>query len=269
MGSGVWLPAMAALSLALLGCDNSADHAAPDDGTCWTVPADDAVDPDYWFDDSSKVSCTEPHTTETVSVLRLTNPTIAEAKEMAGRCRDEVSVCISVSTPTIGFTGGSGGSCRAGRRLPTAPPGCAATRSSPRGTTAAFGPPPARLLVLPWTHPRTCGRASMNTPTSPSSRSSPATSRTGTSRPGRWRPWTILTSTPAELEATAQRQCAYAVPEAGRRRFHRSLGPPIGAEGRNQNRRRVLHVRQGRPTAFAAEIEPHGSPVGEHPVMPQ
>jgi hypothetical protein len=65
----IWLLAtVAALSLALLGCGNSADHAAPDDGTYWTVPADHAADADYWFDDSSKVSRTEPHTTETVSV---------------------------------------------------------------------------------------------------------------------------------------------------------------------------------------------------------
>jgi Septum formation len=98
MGSRVRVPAtVTALSLALLGCGNSADHAAPDDGTCWTVPADDAVDPDYWFDDSPTVPCSEPHTSETVSVQRLTNPTVADAKEMSDRCTEEVIAYLDIS----------------------------------------------------------------------------------------------------------------------------------------------------------------------------
>ena len=99
MGSPIRPPAVvAALSLALLGCDSPADHAAPDDGTCWTVSADDAVDDDYWFDDSAPVSCTEPHTTETVSVQRLTAPTVADAKEQADRCREDVIAYLGIST---------------------------------------------------------------------------------------------------------------------------------------------------------------------------
>ena len=48
------------------------------------MPSDAVTAPDY-FDDSSKVPCSEPHTTETVKVLRLSEPTIAEAKEQKER----------------------------------------------------------------------------------------------------------------------------------------------------------------------------------------
>ena len=41
---------------------------------------------DYWFDDSARVPCTEPHTTETAQVLELSAPTIAEAKQEAATC---------------------------------------------------------------------------------------------------------------------------------------------------------------------------------------
>ena len=96
--------AAAALSMAFAGCEGSADpedqaaesaeatesaegstaaaEPEPGPGTCWTVPAASAVDPRYWYDDSSQVPCTEPHTTETAQVLNLTEPTIAEAKEL-------------------------------------------------------------------------------------------------------------------------------------------------------------------------------------------
>jgi Septum formation len=116
MGPRIWLPAtVAALSLTLAGCDSSADpvdqaarspggptsadHSpalvgAPDDGTCWTVPAD--VGGGYWFDDSPTVPCNEPHTTETVLVLRLTEPTIAEAKQGLGTCFERVRVYLGV-----------------------------------------------------------------------------------------------------------------------------------------------------------------------------
>jgi Septum formation len=117
MGPRIWLPAtVAALSLTLASCDSSADPddqaarspetttsadrsaalvGAPEDGTCWTVPAD-AADLNYWFDDSPTVPCTEPHTTETVLVLRLTEPTIAEAKQGFGTCWERVRVHLGV-----------------------------------------------------------------------------------------------------------------------------------------------------------------------------
>jgi hypothetical protein len=112
MGSRVWLPAIVAglaFILAVPGCDSSDEESteavddhpaalvgAPDEGTCWSVPADSAADPDYWFDDSREVPCTEPHTTETVSVLRLTEPSIAEAKEAGSTCWDRVRIYIGV-----------------------------------------------------------------------------------------------------------------------------------------------------------------------------
>jgi hypothetical protein len=76
----------------------------------------------------------------------LTKPTIAEAKE-AGAPAGRKSASISVSTWTIGFTGERSCSCRAGSRSQTEPPGCAATRSSLRGTSAVFGAPLAQQPV--------------------------------------------------------------------------------------------------------------------------
>jgi hypothetical protein len=102
MGFRIWLLAtVAALSLTLPGCDSSDDQSAaggaePDAGTCWTVPLDAAVDPDYWFDDSATVPCTEPHTTETAQVLQLSEPTIAEAKKEVGSCWDAVRIYLGV-----------------------------------------------------------------------------------------------------------------------------------------------------------------------------
>ena len=61
---------------------------APAEGACWAVPADDAVSNKYWFDDSPQVPCTEQHTTETVKVLRLTDPTVKEAKTIVAVCWD-------------------------------------------------------------------------------------------------------------------------------------------------------------------------------------
>ena len=59
------------------------------------MPSDAVTDPDY-FDDSSRVPCSEPHTTETVEVLRLSEPTIAEAKEATGACWDPVAAYLGV-----------------------------------------------------------------------------------------------------------------------------------------------------------------------------
>ena len=78
-------------------------------------------------------------------------------------------------------------SSRASRRSQTAPPGYAATRTSPQpGTPRRFAPPPAQRLVSPSTLPTISGPASTRTQASPTSRSSPATSRTSTSRLGPW-----------------------------------------------------------------------------------
>ena len=72
--------------------------AAPDLGTCWRVPVDvnGDVHPSDWFDDSPKVPCTDPHTTETTHVLRLSKPTIAEVKRRFGECWDHVRVYLGV-----------------------------------------------------------------------------------------------------------------------------------------------------------------------------
>lgn len=70
--------------------DSAAAPPEPAPGTCWTVPAASVVDQNYWFDDSPQVPCTEPHTTETAVVLRLSEPTIAQAEERIDGCWDFV-----------------------------------------------------------------------------------------------------------------------------------------------------------------------------------
>lgn len=95
MGSRIWLPATAAaVLLTVSNCSSNSDNSTgeradgdePADGTCWAVPADDVATPDYWFDDSPTVPCTEAHTTETAEVLDLTKPTVAEAEKSADAC---------------------------------------------------------------------------------------------------------------------------------------------------------------------------------------
>jgi hypothetical protein len=88
---------VAALSLTLAACGGSDESSGPDEGTCWAVPADEP-DNHHWFDDSPTVPCTEPHTSETVSVLPLTEPTIAEAKETAAACWEEVLAYLGVDS---------------------------------------------------------------------------------------------------------------------------------------------------------------------------
>lgn len=61
-------------------------ETGPLQGTCWDVPPADAVDPDYWHDDSPRVPCNEPHTTQTVHVFSLHEPTAAAAMERSDSC---------------------------------------------------------------------------------------------------------------------------------------------------------------------------------------
>ncbi len=78
--------------------DQSAVAAAlPDRGTCWAVPADAVADPDYWFDGSAPVACTEPHTTQTAWVFSLEEPTVAEAEELAVTCWDRVRRFLGIN----------------------------------------------------------------------------------------------------------------------------------------------------------------------------
>jgi hypothetical protein len=87
------------MSLAFAGCDGSSDPegqsdespavaagAAPEVGTCWAVDAEDAVDQQYWYDDSAQVPCTEPHTTETAITVPVEDFTAATLKRVAEGC---------------------------------------------------------------------------------------------------------------------------------------------------------------------------------------
>ena len=217
MGTPIWLPAtVAALPLALLGCDNSADHAAPDAGTCWTVASDDAVDDDYWFDDSSPVSCTEPHTSETVSVQRLPDPTVADAMTMSDRCTEDVLDYLDISTEhwvhweVRGFLpsrqeiadGASWVRCDA--MFPAWDYG--SVRSTTGSAAGVASDPPSDLWTCLDEHPR-----------------KPKQPIVPCDQPHRYEQTGTLATlsdldqypTQDKLEATAQRQCAYGVPEAG------------------------------------------------------
>jgi hypothetical protein len=71
--------------------------AAPEEGTCWAVPPGKwSVQPEYWYDDSPTVPCSAPHTTETVKVLRLSEPTIDEAESTGIVCWDLVRRYLGV-----------------------------------------------------------------------------------------------------------------------------------------------------------------------------
>jgi hypothetical protein len=62
---------------------SSAAVHRPAEGTCWAVPARSVYDDTYWHDDSPRVPCKQEHTTETVVVLALTEPTAQEAEKRA------------------------------------------------------------------------------------------------------------------------------------------------------------------------------------------
>jgi hypothetical protein len=217
MGSRVWLPATgAALSLALLGCENSADHAAPDDGTCWSVPTDDAVDPNYWFDDSSKVACTEPHTSETVSVQRLTDPTVADAKTMADRCTEDVLAYLDISPdhwvhwkvrgflPSRQDVADGASWVRCDAMFPAWDYG--SVRSTTGSAAGVASDPPPDLWTCLDEHPSKAKQPIV-----------PCDQPHRYEQTGTLATITHLDQYPTqdELETTAQRQCAYSAPEVG------------------------------------------------------
>lgn len=71
----------------------------PERGTCWAIPPERALDPDYWFDDSDPVPCSEPHTTQTARVLTqsVTEPTIEQATGKAQTCWNHVRLYLGVN----------------------------------------------------------------------------------------------------------------------------------------------------------------------------
>lgn len=72
-------------------------RGAPEVGTCWRVPDDAVIDPDYWFDDSPQVPCTEPHNSETAFVFPLDEPTAERAKGVADACWDAARRYVDVN----------------------------------------------------------------------------------------------------------------------------------------------------------------------------
>jgi Septum formation len=72
--------------------------SAPKRGTCWAVPPDvNYDDHDNWFDDSPRVPCNEPHTTETAGFVVLPEATVAEAESFADDCFEIVRGYVGVN----------------------------------------------------------------------------------------------------------------------------------------------------------------------------
>lgn len=217
MGSRILLLAtVAALSLTLAGCGGSDELGGPDVGTCWAVPAEAVIDPGYWFDDSSTVPCSEPHTTETVEVLRLSEPTIAEGKEARGACWDAVAVHLGVDLehwvhwrfrtflPSREEIADGARWMRCDAVFPAWDYGSVrSTTGSAAG--AALDPPPDLWTCLD------------ERPNKPKQPFVPCDQPHRYEQTGTLATLTHLDQYPplAELEATAQRQCAFGVPGAG------------------------------------------------------
>ena len=111
MRSGVVSAAVAAAAMLAAACSSSSDptaepspssaptssttataamRGAPQVGTCWNVPPGDFTR-GHRFNDSPAVACTKPHTTETVFVHGLTEPTVRKVKEYQDACAQSAS----------------------------------------------------------------------------------------------------------------------------------------------------------------------------------
>ena len=112
--SGWWVTVAALCALLVAGCTGSTEEpeagaptsstvtvpdlaGSPERGTCWNVAADDlAADPR--FDESPKVSCTQPHTTQTAGTIIVPEPTVAAAKKLGNDCWEHARTFIGVDT---------------------------------------------------------------------------------------------------------------------------------------------------------------------------
>ncbi|MBA8803611.1 hypothetical protein FB382_001902 [Nocardioides ginsengisegetis] len=63
-----------------------ADPGKAQGHVCRRVAPRDIADPDYWFDDSPVVPCSQPHNVETVAVLDAAAPSVSEAKHARSVC---------------------------------------------------------------------------------------------------------------------------------------------------------------------------------------
>jgi hypothetical protein len=72
----------------------AAMRGAPKIGTCWNKPPESFTPSAGYFNDSPAVACTKPHTTETVFVQELTEPTVQAAKEWEDQCGREATEYI-------------------------------------------------------------------------------------------------------------------------------------------------------------------------------
>lgn len=75
-------------------------ETGPLQGTCWDVPPVDAGDPDYWHDDSPRVPCDKPHTTQTVRVFSLEEPTAAAVMERSNSCHRYARLYVGADIKT-------------------------------------------------------------------------------------------------------------------------------------------------------------------------
>src|SRR5215510_11690158 len=80
-------PSSTPTSAAASATEAAAMRGAPQVGTCWYTPPNDFTAARGYFNDSPAVAFTKPHTTETVFVQKLDEPTVKAANQWNDQCR--------------------------------------------------------------------------------------------------------------------------------------------------------------------------------------
>jgi hypothetical protein len=83
-------PSSAPTSAAASATERAAMRGAPQVGTCWNIPPS-GFTAGHHFNESPAVPCTKSHTTETVFVQKLDEPTIKAGNQWIDQCRRAVS----------------------------------------------------------------------------------------------------------------------------------------------------------------------------------
>jgi len=78
-------PSSTPTSAAASATEAAAMRGAPQVGTCWNIPPS-GFKAGHRFNDSPEVACTKPHTTETVYVQKVPDPTVQAANDFQDSC---------------------------------------------------------------------------------------------------------------------------------------------------------------------------------------
>ena len=79
---------------------DTAMQDAPEVGTCRPIAPRLLDDPDVVADDTPTVPCSERHTSQTVAVYRLAEPTVAEARALSGQCNSDARLLAGIDSHT-------------------------------------------------------------------------------------------------------------------------------------------------------------------------